>query len=64
MFAACVARADKLRSQTESYFHKYSQFATATNIPPKPTEDEKQTEASIQDLLEKVRALSYPLRLS
>lgn len=42
-------------SQTESYFHKYSQFATATTIPPKATEDERQTEASIQDLLEKVR---------
>ncbi|CAD6576341.1 MAG: hypothetical protein ASARMPREDX12_007852 [Alectoria sarmentosa] len=41
-----------LESQTEGYFHKYSQFSQAT-IPPKPTDDEKQTEETIQDLLEK-----------
>lgn len=46
-----------LESQTEGYFHKYSQFSQATTIPPKPTEDEKQTEATIQDLLEKREAL-------
>lgn len=46
-----------LESQTEGYFHKYSQFSQATTIPPKPTEDENQTEASIQDLLEKREAL-------
>ncbi|KAF6220958.1 hypothetical protein HO133_002639 [Letharia lupina] len=46
-----------LESQTEGYFHKYSQFSQATAIPPKPTEDEKQTEATIQDLLEKREAL-------
>ncbi|KAL9071656.1 MAG: hypothetical protein Q9161_004081 [Pseudevernia consocians] len=46
-----------LESQTEGYFHKYSQFSQATTIPPKPTEDEKQTEATIQDLLDKREAL-------
>ena len=45
--------------QTEGYFHKYSQFSQATTIPPKPTEDENQTEASIQDLLEKVHSAYY-----
>ena len=42
--------------QTEGYFHKYSQFSQATTVPPKPTDDEQQTEAAIQDLLEKVRS--------
>ncbi|KAM0803992.1 hypothetical protein BDR22DRAFT_838722 [Usnea florida] len=46
-----------LESQTEGYFHKYSQFSQATTIPPKPTEDENQTEATIQDLLERREAL-------
>ncbi|KAK4697831.1 golgi SNAP receptor complex member 1, partial [Lecanoromycetidae sp. Uapishka_2] len=50
-------QARTLEGQTESYFHKYSQFATASKIPSKPTEDERQTEASIQDLLEKREAL-------
>ncbi|CAF9920356.1 MAG: hypothetical protein ALECFALPRED_001495 [Alectoria fallacina] len=45
-----------LESQTEGYFHKYSQFSQAT-IPSKPTDDEKQTEETIQDLLEKREAL-------
>ena len=40
--------------QTETLFHTYSQFAAVSNIPPKPTEDEKQTESKVQDLLEKV----------
>ncbi|MCJ1451648.1 hypothetical protein MMC28_001988 [Mycoblastus sanguinarius] len=44
-------QARSLESQTESYFHKYSQFSTASNIPPKPTDDEQQTEAQIKDLL-------------
>ncbi|KAL9129816.1 MAG: hypothetical protein Q9175_007186 [Cornicularia normoerica] len=46
-----------LESQTEGYFHKYSQFSQATTITPKPTDDEEQTEATIQDLLEKREAL-------
>ena len=46
--------------QTEGYFHKYSQFSQATTIPPKPTEDENQTEATIQDLLERVHCAYHP----
>jgi Golgi SNAP receptor complex protein 1 len=43
--------------QTETLFHTYSQFASVSNIPTKPTEDERQTESKIQDLLEKAGAL-------
>ncbi|KAJ6445880.1 vesicle transport v-snare protein [Purpureocillium lavendulum] len=39
--------------ETETLFHTYSQFSTAANIPPKPTEQERETEAKIQELLEK-----------
>ena len=49
--------------QTEGYFHKYSQFSAVPNIPPKPTEDELQTETTIQDVFERVR-YSPPLRKS
>lgn len=41
--------------QTETLFHTYSQFGSVPNIPAKPSEDERQTELKIQDLLEKVR---------
>jgi hypothetical protein len=44
-------------TQTETLFHTYSQFASVSNIPAKPTEDEKQTESKIQDVLEKVGIL-------
>jgi Golgi SNAP receptor complex protein 1 len=44
--------------QTESLFHTYSQFSTAPNIPQKPTEEERTTEARLEDLLAKVRQLS------
>jgi len=44
-------------AQTETLFHTYSQFASVSNIPAKPTEDERQTESKIQDLLEKAGAL-------
>jgi len=40
--------------QTETYLHTYSQFSTQTKIPPKPTEEERNTEAKLQELLEKV----------
>jgi Golgi SNAP receptor complex protein 1 len=42
------------QTQTETLFHTYSQFASVPNIPPKPTEDERQTEAKLQEILEKV----------
>lgn len=40
--------------QTEALFHTYSQFASAANIPSKPTEAEQRTEAQLQDILERV----------
>lgn len=40
--------------QTETLFHTYSQYASVTNIPPKPTEDETRTEAQLEDILERV----------
>ncbi|KZZ98797.1 Golgi SNAP receptor complex, subunit 1 [Moelleriella libera RCEF 2490] len=46
-------QARTLESQTENLFHTYSQFSSAPNIPPKPTEDERNTEAKITELLEK-----------
>ncbi|KEY71050.1 hypothetical protein S40285_06994 [Stachybotrys chlorohalonatus IBT 40285] len=46
-------QARTLESQTESLFHTYSQFSTAANIPPKPTEEERETEGKIEELLEK-----------
>ncbi|GJN73216.1 vesicle transport v-snare protein [Purpureocillium lilacinum] len=46
-------QARTLETQTETLFHTYSQFSTAANIPPKPTDQERETEAKIQELLEK-----------
>jgi len=46
-----------LETQTETLFHTYSQFASAANIPPKPSEDERQTESKIQEILEKRETL-------
>jgi Golgi SNAP receptor complex protein 1 len=40
-------------TQTENLFHIYSQFAKASRVPPKPTEEERDTEAKMQELLEK-----------
>ncbi|GAB0132192.1 hypothetical protein EsDP_00000635 [Epichloe bromicola] len=40
-------------SQTESLFHTYSQFSSAADLPSKPTEEERTTEAKIEELLEK-----------
>lgn len=46
-----------LESQTESLFHTYSQYASAPNLPDKPSEDEQRNEAEVQDLLEKRETL-------
>ncbi|KAK4201274.1 putative golgi SNAP receptor complex member 1 [Triangularia verruculosa] len=46
-------QARALETQTETYLHTYSQFSTQSNIPPKPTEEERSTEAKLQELLEK-----------
>ncbi|KAF5516031.1 Golgi SNAP receptor complex member 1 [Colletotrichum siamense] len=46
-------QARSLETQTETLFHTYSQFSTVSDIPAKPTEDERTTEAKLQDLLER-----------
>ncbi|KAI9684792.1 MAG: hypothetical protein M1829_000167 [Trizodia sp. TS-e1964] len=46
-----------LESQTESLFHTYSQFASVSSIPPKPTEDEKRIETQLDDLLSRRESL-------
>ncbi|ORY66364.1 uncharacterized protein BCR38DRAFT_178192 [Pseudomassariella vexata] len=46
-------QARSLESQTETLFQTYSQFSTIPNIPPKPTTEEKETEAKLTELLEK-----------
>lgn len=43
------------QTKTENLFHTYSQFATAVNIPPKPTDEERTTEAKLQEILSRVR---------
>ncbi|KAL8898511.1 MAG: hypothetical protein Q9207_006666 [Kuettlingeria erythrocarpa] len=46
-----------LEAQTDTLFHTYSRFSSASNIPPKPTEEETKTESQIQELLEKRETL-------
>ncbi|KAH7114208.1 hypothetical protein B0J11DRAFT_540388 [Dendryphion nanum] len=50
-------QARSLETQTESLFHTYSQYASMTNIPPKPSEEEQRTESQLQDVLEKRESL-------
>lgn len=45
--------------QTENLFHTYSQFSTAANIPPKPADEERETEHKLEELLEKVTHCAY-----
>lgn len=42
--------------QTDAHFHTYSQFASMSSIPPKPTEEELRTEAQLEELLDRVSA--------
>ncbi|KAH9902257.1 V-snare-domain-containing protein [Xylariomycetidae sp. FL2044] len=46
-------QARSLESQTETLFHTYSQFSTVSNIPPKPSKEERETEARLAETLEK-----------
>ncbi|KAF4985354.1 hypothetical protein FDECE_16622 [Fusarium decemcellulare] len=46
-------QARTLETQTENLFHTYSQFSAAANIPAKPTEEERNTEKKLEELLEK-----------
>ncbi|KAF7503360.1 hypothetical protein GJ744_003924 [Endocarpon pusillum] len=50
-------QARSLESQTETLFHKYSQYAAMSNLPQKPSEEEQRTETQIQELLDKRDAL-------
>ncbi|KAF1981085.1 vesicle transport V-SNARE protein [Aulographum hederae CBS 113979] len=50
-------QARSLETQTETLFHTYSQYASMSNIPPKPTEEEQRTEAQLQDILERRETL-------
>ena len=49
--------------QTEALFQIYSQYASMTNIPPKPTEDEQKTEAQLNEVLQKVSLTPKPQSL-
>ncbi|CAJ2501787.1 Uu.00g046400.m01.CDS01 [Anthostomella pinea] len=46
-------QARNLESQTETLFHTYSQYSAVANIPPKPSTEEKDTEAKLEDILDK-----------
>jgi len=40
--------------QSETHLHSYSQLSTASNIPAKPTDQERETETKLHDVFEKV----------
>ncbi|KAL6818654.1 V-SNARE domain-containing protein [Trichoderma sp. SZMC 28013] len=46
-------QARSLENQTESLFHTYSQFSNGSNIPPKPSAEERDIEARLEDVLDK-----------
>ncbi|PGH14168.1 hypothetical protein AJ80_06037 [Polytolypa hystricis UAMH7299] len=50
-------QARSLESQTESLFHTYAQYASMTQLPPKPSEEEQRTESQLLDILERREAL-------
>ncbi|KAL1306892.1 hypothetical protein AAFC00_005537 [Neodothiora populina] len=50
-------QARSLETQTDALFHTYSQYASMSNIPPTPTDDESKTESQLQDILERRSAL-------
>lgn len=50
-------QARSLETQTDTLFHKYSQFSSTTLIPPQPSEEETQCETEISDLLSRREAL-------
>ena len=43
-----------MNDQTEALFHTYAQFASKTDIEPKPSEEERRTEDQLNEILEKV----------
>jgi len=50
-------QARNLETQTETLFHTYSQYASSSNLPPKPTEDELRTESQLRDILSRRETL-------
>ncbi|RFU75269.1 vesicle transport v-snare [Trichoderma arundinaceum] len=48
-------QARSLENQTESLFHTFSQFSAASNIPPKPTAEERDVEAKLEEVLDKLQ---------
>ncbi|KAL7945929.1 hypothetical protein V8C42DRAFT_321976 [Trichoderma barbatum] len=46
-------QARSLENQTESLFHTFSQFSAGSNIPPKPSAEERDTEARLEEVLDK-----------
>ncbi len=42
----------------ENHLHSYSQLASAATVPLQPTEQEKQAEKKLDELLSKVRCVS------
>lgn len=46
-------QARSLELQTDNLFHTYSQIATSSNIPAKPTPQEEETEAKLRETLDK-----------
>ncbi|MCJ1388600.1 hypothetical protein MMC18_001447 [Xylographa bjoerkii] len=56
-------QARSLETQTEALFHTYSQFSTPSTISPTPTDEEKRTEAQLEDILERRETLTSRLSL-
>ncbi|KAK2775343.1 hypothetical protein FQN52_004027 [Onygenales sp. PD_12] len=50
-------QARSLETQTESLFHTYAQYASMSQLPMKPSEEEQKTEAQLHDILERREAL-------
>ncbi|CAG7923184.1 unnamed protein product [Penicillium olsonii] len=50
-------QARSLETQTENFFHTYSQFASVTKPPQTPTEEELRLESQLKDLLERRESL-------
>lgn len=46
-----------VETQTQNLFHTYSQFVSAPNLPAKPSDEERRTEAEITELFEKRESL-------
>lgn len=50
-------QARSLETQTDNLFHTYSQYASMSKLPPKPSEEEQRVESQLRDLLERRQAL-------